>query len=61
MQVFYPAFNICKLQVKAGDSNTANLRNHQIALEIRKDRMGLSTSRSTGRPATSNDDASNNK
>ena len=52
----YLTFYICKLQVKAGDSNTTRLRNHQITLEPRKDMKRLSTSSTT----TSNDDSSNN-
>ena len=54
----YSTINICKLQVKAGDSNTTRLRKHQITLETRKDIKRLSTSSST---TTSNDDSSNKK
>ena len=42
-----PTFNICKLQVKAGDSNTTRLRNHQITLETRRDMKRLSASSTT--------------
>ena len=54
----YPTFNICKLQVKAGDSNTTRLRNHQITLETRRDMKRLTTTSSS---TTSNDDSSDNK
>ena len=54
----YLTFNICKLQVEAGDSNTTRLRNHQISLETRRDMKRLSTSSSS--TTTSNDDDSSN-
>ena len=54
----YPTSNICKPQVKTGDSNLTKLIMLQIILETKKDEMGHSTSSSTNSAATSNDDSS---